>query len=63
MSTHRSFMGWATPPFVQYTPGPRNKGVAMWLVCSLMGVVENCPVECLSMLQTLKESWLYVACR
>ena len=40
-----------------YPPEPRNKGIAMWLVRSLMGVVENCPVEfCLSMLQTVKES-------
>jgi hypothetical protein len=40
-----------------YPPEPRNKAIAMWLVRSLMGVVENCPVEfCLSVLQTLKES-------
>lgn len=49
-----------------YPPEPRNKGIAMWLVRSLMGVVENCPVEfCLSVLQTLKESlcmWLADEC-
>lgn len=49
-----------------YPPEPRNKGIAMWLVRSLMGVVENCPVEfCLSMLQTVKESlcmWLADEC-
>ena len=40
-----------------YPPEPRNKSIAMWLVRSLMNVVENCPVEfCLSVLQTLKES-------
>ncbi|KAF8817190.1 hypothetical protein BYT27DRAFT_7205042 [Phlegmacium glaucopus] len=45
-----------------YPPEPRNKAIAMWLARSLMGVVENCPVEfCLSVLQMLKESlcvWL-----
>jgi hypothetical protein len=49
-----------------YPPEPRNKGIAMWLVRSLMSVVENCPVEfCLSVLQTLKESlcmWLADEC-
>ena len=49
-----------------YPPEPRNKGIAMWLVRSLMGVVENCPVEfCLSVLRTLKESlcmWLADEC-
>ena len=49
-----------------YPPEPRNKGIAMWLVRSLMGVVENCPVEfCLSVLQTMKESlcmWLADEC-
>ena len=49
-----------------YPPEPRNKGIAMWLVRSLMGVVENCPVEfCLSLLRTLKESlcmWLADEC-
>ena len=49
-----------------YPPEPRNKGIAMWLVRSLMGVVENCPVEfCMSVLRTLKESlcmWLADEC-
>jgi hypothetical protein len=49
-----------------YPPEPRNKGIAMWLVRSLMSVVENCPVEfCLSVLQTLRESlcmWLADEC-
>ena len=49
-----------------YPPEPRNKGIAMWLVRSLMGVVENCPVEfCLSVLRALKESlcmWLADEC-
>ena len=49
-----------------YPPEPRNKAMAMWLARSLMGVVENCPVEfCLSVLQTVKESlcmWLADEC-
>ena len=45
-----------------YPPEPRNKVIAMWLVHSLMNVVENCLVEfCLNVLQMVEESlclWL-----
>ncbi|PPQ76516.1 hypothetical protein CVT26_013350 [Gymnopilus dilepis] len=50
-----------------YPPEPRNKQIGMWMVRSLMAVIEHCPVElCLRMLQSLEEGlclWLADECQ